>query len=121
MLIVSCIEQSFDIFQESVTVGNRVANLLSPIVTLEDCFDSLPSGVAEQRRQKDLIRYELFLPCSQRSLPLSKLNVIEEQLRPLSEQQESPLPTDHVQDVCRLLEDLREAILGYQVRSRARV
>ena len=44
-------------FQETFAVGNRVANLLSPIVALEDCFDSLPSGVAEQRRQKGLIRY----------------------------------------------------------------
>ena len=38
-------------------MGNRVAILLSPITALEDCFDSPPSGVAEQRRQKDLIRY----------------------------------------------------------------
>ena len=62
-----------------------------------------------------------FPLCSQRSFPLSKLDSIEEKLRSLSEKQELPLPTDHVQDVFRLLEDLREAILGYQVRSRPRV
>ena len=44
-------------FQETVAVGNRVENLLSPIAVLEDCFDSPPSGVAEQRRQKDFILY----------------------------------------------------------------
>ena len=67
---------------------------------------------------------QLFLPCSQRSFPLSKLNAIGEQLRPLCEEQESLRPIDHVQvreDVFRLLEDLREAILSYQVRSRSRV
>ena len=36
-------------------MGNKVANLLSRIVALEDCFDSPPSGVPEQRRRVDLI------------------------------------------------------------------
>ena len=43
-------------FQETVAVGNRISNLLSRIVTLEDCFDSRPSDVAERRRRDDLIR-----------------------------------------------------------------
>ena len=58
---------------------------------------------------------------SQRSFPLSKLNAIEEQLRPFSEKQESPQSVDHVhvgEDVFELLEDLQEAILNHLVRSR---
>ena len=40
-------------------MGNRITILLSSVVALEDCFDLLPSGVAEQRRQKDLIPYAI--------------------------------------------------------------
>ena len=42
-------------FQETVAVGNKISNLLSRIVALEDCFDSPPSGVPEQRHRVDLI------------------------------------------------------------------
>ena len=63
----------------------------------------------------------LFCFSSQRSFPLSKVNAIEEQLRPFSEEQERPRPVDHVhvgEDVFELLEDLQEAILNHLVRSR---
>ena len=44
-------------FQESVAVGNRVANLLRRIVALEELFDLPPplGDVAEQRRRRELI------------------------------------------------------------------
>ena len=63
----------------------------------------------------------LFRFSSQCSFPLSKLNAVEEQLRPFSEEQELPRPVDHVhvgEDVFELLEDLQEAILNHLVRSR---
>ena len=90
---------------------------------LEDCFYSLPGSVAEQRRQKDLIWYATVPSLLPALIPPSKFNAIEEQLRPLCKEQELPLPANHVQvceDVFRLLEDLREAILSHQVRSRPR-
>ena len=40
-------------------MGNTIENLLSRVVALEDCFDSPPSGVPEQRRRSDLIRYAI--------------------------------------------------------------
>ena len=43
-------------------MGNKVVTLLSRIVALEDCFDSPPSSVAEQRRRGDLIWYATTLP-----------------------------------------------------------
>ena len=49
-------------FQETVAVGNKVSNLLSRIVALEDCFDSPPSDVADQRRRDDLIRCGATIP-----------------------------------------------------------
>ena len=102
-------------------MGNRVANLIPRITALEDSFDSPPSGVPEQRRRGDLIRCATIPPVrlySRRSFPPSKLNGIEEQLQPFSKNQESPRPVDHAQvgeDLFRLLEDLQEAILDYQV------
>ena len=102
-------------------MGNRVANLLWRITVLEERFDSPPSGVPEQRRRGDLIGYETVLrvrPRPQHSFPLSGLNEIGEQLRSASEKLESLRPDDNVQaseDVFKLLEDLQEAILDYQV------
>ena len=101
---------------------NRVANILSRIVALEERFNSRPSDVAEQRRRDELIRYATVPPTSQCSFPLSNLEAIEEQLRPLSGKQEPPRLDDRVQvseDVSQLLEDLQEAIFDYQVRSRS--
>ena len=43
--------------QESVAIGNKVEVLLSHVVTLEECFDSRPGDVTEQRRRDQLIRY----------------------------------------------------------------
>ena len=109
-------------FQETSAVENKISNLLSRIVALEDCFDSPPSDVPEQRRRVDLIRcgplFLLYSPCS---FPLSKLDAIREQLRLFSEKSGLLLPADHVQgreDAFRLLEDIQEVILDYQVRSR---
>ena len=102
----------------------KIENLLSRVVALEECFDSPPSGVAQQRCRNDLIRYATISPLFPALIPLSQLNSIEEQLRSLSEKQESLLPTGHADyvqvcgDVFLLLEDLREAILSYQVRAR---
>ena len=102
-------------------MSNRVANLLWRITVLEERFDSPPSGVPEQRRRGDLIRYATVLrvcPRPQHSFPLSGLNEIKEQLRSASEKSESLRPDDHVQageDVFKLLEDLQEEILDYQV------
>ena len=103
-------------------MGNKVENLLSRIVALEDCFDSPPSGVPEQRCRADLIRCGLpFLVYSPYSFPLRKLNAIKEQLRLFLETSGSLLSADVFQaseEAFRLLEDIQEAILDYQVRSR---
>ena len=103
-------------------MGNRVANLLSRIVALEERFNLPPSGGRpEQRRRSDLIRCATLLRVrlySLRSFPPSELNAIEEQLRSTSEKQESPRPVVHVQaskDIFKLLEDLHEEIFGYEV------
>ena len=102
-------------------MGNRVANLLSRVVTLEERFDSPPSGVAEQRGRGDLIRHVTVTRLrlnSKYSFPLSKLGAIEEQLWPFFKTLGSPGPVDHIQvceDVFKLLEDLQEAILDFQV------
>ena len=40
-----------------MAVGNKVENLLSRIVVLEDHFDSRPNDVPEQRRRHELQRY----------------------------------------------------------------
>ena len=102
-------------------MSNRVANLLWRITVLEERFDSPPSGVLEQRRRCDLIGYATVLrvhPRPQHSFPLSGLDEIKEQLRSASEKLESLRLDDHVQageDVFKLLEDLQEAILDYQV------
>ena len=66
------------------------------------------------------MRYVAVLLHSRCSYPSSKLNVIGEQLRLLSENQGLPRLTDHVQDdddLFRCLDDLQEAILDYRVRS----
>ena len=65
------------------------------------------------------MRYVAVLFHSCCSYPSSKLNVIGEQLRLLSENQGLPRLTDHVQDddLFRCLDDLQEAILDYRVRS----
>lgn len=48
--------------QGSVGVGSTIELLLSRIVALEECFDSRPGDVAEQRRRDDLIMYVLVFP-----------------------------------------------------------
>ena len=48
--------------QESVTVGNKIEILLSHVIALEECFDSRPGDVAEQRRRDELIRYVAVPP-----------------------------------------------------------
>ena len=49
-------------FQETVSVGNKISNLLSRIVVLENYFDSPPSSVPEQRRRFDLIQCGATIP-----------------------------------------------------------
>ena len=46
-------------FQETGAVGNKIENLLSRVVAVEDHFNSRPSDVAEQRRRDELIRYAM--------------------------------------------------------------
>ena len=102
-------------------MGNKISNLLSRIVALESCFDSRPSDVAEQRRRDDLIRYGTTIPPLLPVLiPPRKLEAVEKQLRLFSEKSGLLLPADHVQaseDAFRILEDVQEAILDYQVRT----
>ena len=100
-------------------MNNRIKNLLSRVVSLEECFNSRPIDVTDQRRRNKLIEYVTDFLYSRCSFPSSKLNAIGEQLR-LSEKQGVPQLTDHVQDdgdSLRPLEDLQEAILDYRVRS----
>ena len=104
-------------------MDNRIKNLLSSVVSLEERFNSRPSDVADQRRRDDLIRYVTVLLYSHFSFPSSKLDVVGEQLRLLAEKPGFSRLTDHVQDNddwFRLLDDLQEAILNYQVRSQPR-
>ena len=49
-------------FQESVAVENKVEVLLSHVVALEECFDSRPGDVTEQRRRDQLIRCVIAPP-----------------------------------------------------------
>ena len=49
-------------FQGAVAVGNRVENLLSRVVELEEDFDSCPHDVAEQRRRSKLREYVTTFP-----------------------------------------------------------
>ena len=107
-------------FQETTTVGDKLSNLISRIVALESCFDSRPSDVEEQRRRDDLIRcvtVPALLPIC--SFPPRKLEAINEQLPLFSEKSGLIRPADYVQAsevAFRLLEDIQEAILNYQVR-----
>ena len=101
-------------------MNKRIENLLSRVVSLEECFNSRPSDVADQRRRDDLIRYVTILLYSRCSFPYSKLDVVGEQLRSLSEKPGLPQLADHVQDdddLFRSFDDLQEAILDYWVRS----
>ena len=101
-------------------MNNRIKNLLSRVVSLEECFNSRPIDVTDQRRRNKLIEYVTDFLYSRCSFPSSKLNAIGEQLRLLSEKQGVPHLTDHVQDdgdLLRFLGDLQEATLDYRVRS----
>ena len=63
----------------------------------------------------------LFLLYSLYSFPISNLDTIREGLRLFSEKSGLLLSADDIQaseDAFRLLEDIQEAILDYQVRSR---
>ena len=105
-------------------MNNRIKNLLSRVVSLEECFNSRPIDVTDQRRRNKLIEYVTDFLYSRCSFLSSKLSAIEEQLRLLSGKQGLPWLTDHVQDdgdLLRSLEDLQEAILGYRVRSQPQV
>ena len=97
---------------------NKIEVLLSHVVGLEDCFDSRPSGVAEQRHRSGLIRYAITPRlrgyCQHSS---SELKDVERQL---SEKLGSQRPADHAkdeEDAFRLLEGLQETIFHYQVCS----
>ena len=104
-------------------MNNRIKNLLSRVVSLEECFNSRPIDVTDQRRRGKLIEYATVLLYSRRSFPSSELDAIGGQLRLLlSEKQGLPrlTGTDQVQDdgdLLRSLDDLQEAILNYRVRS----
>ena len=101
-------------------MNNRIKNLLSHVVSLEERFNSRPSDVADQRRRDELIRYVTLFLFSRCSFPSSKLDVVGGQLQMLAEKPGLPRPTDLVQgndELFRPLDDLQEAILNYQVRS----
>ena len=105
-------------------MGNRIKNLLSRVVALEEGFDSRPSDVADQRHRDELIQYVTVHPLRSLLIPPRKLSNIEEGLRFLSEKPRSSRPVGHVQDdedVLRNLEDLQEAIFDYRVCSRSQV
>ncbi|KAF9644130.1 hypothetical protein BDM02DRAFT_3272647 [Thelephora ganbajun] len=89
--------------QETVAVGNRIENILSRILILEEHFYSRPDDVEEQRHRNKLIR---------------EFGRIEGELRSLSEKPEPEQLAKHAQyreEVYRLLEDLRETIFDYQM------
>ena len=101
-------------------MNNRIENLLSRVVSLEERFNSRPSDVADQRRRDELIRYVTVLLYSRCSFPSSKLDVVGGRLQSLAEKPGLSQLTDHVQDnddLFRPLDDLQEAIFDYQVRS----
>ena len=47
--------------QGTISVGNKIEDLLSRIVALEERFDSRPGDVAEQRR-RDQLRLYVTIP-----------------------------------------------------------
>ena len=47
--------------QGTIAVGNRIEDLLSRIVALEECFDSRPDNVEEHRR-RDELRWCVIIP-----------------------------------------------------------
>ena len=101
-------------------MNSRIENLLSRVVSLEECFNSLPIDETDQRRRFESIRYVIVLLYSRCLFSSSKLNVVGKQLRLLSENQGLPRVTDHVQDddgLFRCLDDLQDAILDYRVSS----
>ena len=106
--------------QEVIAVGNRIEGLLSRMVALEARFATLPGNVGEQRRRHELIRYAILLLRDSILNSSRKLGGIEGKLRSLHEKPGLQQITDHIQDnenVLLLLEDLRETISDYQVRS----
>ena len=48
--------------QGTITVGNKIEDLLSRIVALEESFDSRPGDVAEQRRRDEVRSYVIIAP-----------------------------------------------------------
>ncbi|KAF9786483.1 hypothetical protein BJ322DRAFT_789980 [Thelephora terrestris] len=91
----------------TIAAGEKIGNLLPRVAALEEHFDSRPADVAEMRGRDELIR---------------KFKGIETQLRSLSEKPEWQQLTDHArdnEDVLGLLDDLQEAIVGYQMERRA--
>ena len=101
-------------------MNNRIKNLLSRVVSLEERFNSRPSDMADLRRRDELRRYVTVLLYFRCSFPSSKLDLVGGQLQLLAEKPGLPQLTDHVQDnddLFRPLENLQEAILNYKVRS----
>ena len=52
-------------------MNNRIENLLSRVVSLEECFDSLPIDMTDQRRRFESIRYVAVLLYSRCSFLLA--------------------------------------------------
>lgn len=48
--------------QRTVAVGNKIEDVLSRIVALENQLDSQPGDIAELRRRDELIRYATVSP-----------------------------------------------------------
>ena len=51
-------------------MNNRIENLLSRVVILEERLDSRPSDVADQRHRNELIRYVAIPPLLFALIPL---------------------------------------------------
>ena len=102
-------------------MNNRIENLLPHVVILEERLNLRPSDVAEQRHRDELIRYVAIPPFLFDSYSLlASLISIEQRLQFFHGNPRSPLLTGHTQDgehVFQPLEDLREAMLYYQVHS----
>ena len=102
-------------------MNDRIKNLLSRVVSLEECFNSLPIDETDQRRRFESIQYVTVLLYSRCSFPSSKLDVVRGELRLLlSEKQGLPQLDAQDDDLLRPLDDLQEAILDYRVRSQPR-
>jgi hypothetical protein len=96
-------------------VENKIGDLLSRIAALEARFDTRPGDVKEQRRRYELILYVILPLLGSILSSFQQAQGHREQLRSLYESPELQRAAD--ENVLGLLEDLRETISGYQVRS----